>query len=69
MAENLAADVMAFGNRTTTGVVGIAWLLPILDQYGFADVAVSLLLNDAYPSIGHMAHQNMTTLCENFACT
>ena len=21
------------------------------------------------PSLGHMAHQNMTTLCENYACT
>eukprot|EP01045_Picozoa_sp_COSAG04_P021015 COSAG04_NODE_2216_length_4513_cov_3.037155_6_plen_56_part_00 len=23
----------------------------------------------ADPSLGHMAHQNMTTLCENWACT
>ena len=38
-------------------------------RYGYGDVALSVLLNDAYPSIGHMAHQNMTTLCENWACT
>lgn len=66
---NLAADVMSFGNKTTCGVTGIAWLLPILDAGGHSDIAISLLLNDAYPSLGHMAHQNMTTLCENYACT
>jgi hypothetical protein len=60
---------MTFGNRTTTGVVGMTWLFPMLDRYGYGDVALSVLLNDAYPSIGHMAYQNMTTLCENWACT
>lgn len=69
VAKNMAQDVMAFGNKTTAGVVGMAWLFPMLDQYGYSDVALSILLNDAYPSLGHMAHQNMTTLCENFGCT
>ena len=69
IARNLAEDVMAFGNKTTTGVVGIAFFLPMLDKYGYGDVALSTLLNDDYPSLGHMAHQNMTTLCENWACT
>jgi len=41
----------------------------MLDAGGHSDIAISLLLNDAYPSLGHMAHQNMTTLCENYACT
>lgn len=69
VAKNMADDVIAFGNRTTSGVVGMAWLFPMLDKYGFSDVALAILLNDAYPSLGHMAHQNMTTLCENLACT
>jgi hypothetical protein len=62
-------DVIAFGNKTTTGVVGIAWLFPALDAAGYSDTALEILLNDGYPSLGHMAHQNMTTLCENWACT
>jgi hypothetical protein len=69
VAKNLAEDVMSFGNKTTTGVVGIAFLFPMLDKYGYGDVGLATLLNDDYPSLGHMAHQNMTTLCENFACT
>ena len=32
-------------------------------------VALAILEGDMYPSIGHMAAQNMTTLCENWACT
>jgi len=69
VAANLAADIMAFGNRTTAGVVGMAWIFPMLDQYDYSDVALSVLIGDGYPSLGHMAHQNMTTLCENLACT
>lgn len=69
VAANLARDIMEFGNRTTGGVVGMAWIFPMLDQYEYSDVALSLLLGDGYPSLGHMAHQNMTTLCENLACT
>lgn len=69
IAQNLKDDVVAFGNKTTTGVVGIAFLFPVLDKFGYGDVGLATLLNDDYPSLGHMAHQNMTTLCENFACT
>ena len=69
VAKNLAEDVRTFGNKTTTGVVGIAFLFPALDAAGYSDVVLDTLLNDAYPSLGHMAHQNMTTLCENWACT
>lgn len=69
MADNLANDVVNFGHRTTTGVVGIAFLFDQLDRYGHGDIGMATLLNDAYPSLGHMAAQNMTTLCENWACT
>ena len=69
VASNLAKDVEQFGFKTTTGVVGIAWLFPALDAAGHSDVALRVLRGDAYPSIGFMIAQNMTTLCENFACT
>ena len=50
VAQSLVDDVRNFGNRTTTGVVGIAWLFPALDAYGFGEEALAVLLNDAYPS-------------------
>lgn len=69
VAAHLANGVVAFGNRSTSGVTGISFVLPMLGRYGYGDLALAVLLNDAYPSIGHMAHQNMTTLCENHAFT
>ena len=69
VARNLMLDVACFGNRTTTGVVGISFVLPALDAHGYGETALAMLLNDAYPSLGWFAHQNMTTLCENWACT
>eukprot|EP00966_Prymnesium_polylepis_P330532 7386166-Prymnesium_polylepis.1 len=69
VARNLMLDVAGFGNKTTTGIVGIAFLLPALDKHGYGEMALAMLLNDAYPSLGWFAHQNMTTLCENWACT
>eukprot|EP01051_Picozoa_sp_SAG22_P000174 SAG22_NODE_3_length_48349_cov_158.681180_35_plen_180_part_00 len=69
VADNLAADVRQFGNKTTAGVFGLAWLLPQLEKHGHGELALAILTGDQYPSIGHMAAQNMTTLCENWACT
>jgi len=37
-ADLLAADVIAFGGRPTGGVVGMAWVFPMLDRYGHDDV-------------------------------
>ena len=69
VAKSLADDVLAFGNRTTAGVTGMSVVFAMLDRYGYGDIALATLANDAYPSLGHMAHQNQTTLCENWACT
>jgi alpha-L-rhamnosidase len=69
VANNLADDVRRFGNKTTCGVTGLAWLMPQLEKYGHGELALAVLEGDQYPSLGHMAAQNMTTLCENWACT
>jgi alpha-L-rhamnosidase len=69
VAANLASDVQQFGDKTTAGVVGMAFVFPMLDQHGFGERALAILSDDAYPSFGHMAAQNMTTLCESLACT
>lgn len=69
VAKSLVSDVLAFKNRTTVGVVGMGFLFDQLDAAGYGDVALNVLRGDQYPSIGHMASQNWTTLCENLACT
>ena len=62
VADSLAADVRGFGNKTTAGVTGLAWLLPQLEQHGHGELALAILEGDEYPSVGHMAAQNMTQL-------
>ena len=46
VAQNLANDVMQFRNKTTTGVVGIGFLFPQLDKYGYGELALSTLVQD-----------------------
>lgn len=46
VAQNLANDVMHFRNKTTTGVVGIGFLFPQLDKYGYGELALSTLVQD-----------------------
>jgi alpha-L-rhamnosidase len=69
VAASLAADVVSFGNRTTSGVVGMGPLFPALDEWGYDALALAVLRGDRFPSIGFMAAQNWTTLCENLGCT
>merc|ERR1712048_746716 len=49
VAANLAADVKNFGDKTTCGVVGMAWLFPVLDAYGYSERALAVLEGDMYP--------------------
>ena len=67
--NNLVADIRAFGNKTTCGITGMAFLFDALEAANHGVVGLDILQNDGYPSMGWFAHQNMTTLCENLACT
>ena len=49
VADNLAADVRAFGNKMTTGITGLAWMLPQLEKYGHGETALAVLQGDQYP--------------------
>ena len=48
-------------------IVLILWVCSMLDtltRFGAADVALSILLNDTYPSLGYMVSEGATTLWE-----
>jgi hypothetical protein len=64
LVENIAAN----DGRFTFGIVGSAWLFPALESSGHGDIGLSILMTDTYPSVGHFLVENMTTLCENWAC-
>ncbi|MGB9893825.1 MAG: alpha-L-rhamnosidase C-terminal domain-containing protein, partial [Candidatus Saccharicenans sp.] len=49
-----------------TGVIGTRFLLDVLSQYGFQDVALRIILQDSYPGWGYMIKEGATTLWERW---
>jgi alpha-L-rhamnosidase len=64
--EYLGADIRRRGMRLSTGFLGTPYLLDVLADTGQADVAVSLLLQAAYPSWGYMLAKGATTMWERW---
>jgi alpha-L-rhamnosidase len=62
----LAERVEEVGVRPLTGLMGISHLLPALARAGREDLAVSLLLQSAWPSWGFMLANGATTLWERW---
>ena len=66
--KQLVADILQKGHMTC-GIIGAAWLLPVLSTTGHHDVAVSLATSITYPSWGWMFNnqwENATTVWESF---
>lgn len=62
---NLVTNIMTGGDgHITCGVIGISWLMEVLSDNGFADVAWLLATNKTYPSWGYMAENGATTVWE-----
>ena len=64
--EHLAADIVKRGMKLSTGFLGTPYLLDVLADAGQEDVAVSLLLQAAYPSWGYMLAKGATTMWERW---
>lgn len=65
-AEHLAADIKKRDLHLSTGFVGVSYLLPVLSEMGYNDIAYSLLLNDTYPSWGYSIKNGATTIWERW---
>ena len=63
---HLAADIRRRGMKLSTGFLGTPYLLDVLVDNGQTDVAVSLLLQAAYPSWGYMLAKGATTMWERW---
>ena len=62
----LAADIRQRGMKLSTGFLGTPYLLDVLSDTGQADIAVTLLLQAAYPSWGYMLAKGATTMWERW---
>ena len=61
VVKNIVADNK---NHVSCGVIGISWLLRVLSENGYGDVAYALATQKTYPSWGYMAEQGATTIWE-----
>jgi alpha-L-rhamnosidase len=69
IAANLAADVVSKGDLLATGANGSAWILPILTEAGYGDLAYKVATNPAYPGWAHWFEQcGATTMWEAWEC-
>jgi alpha-L-rhamnosidase len=65
-ARYLVEDIQLRGWHLATGFVGVGYLLPVLTELGYADVAYRLLLQESYPSWGYSIRQGATTIWERW---
>jgi alpha-L-rhamnosidase len=63
---HLATEIRQRGMRLSTGFLGTPYLLDVLADTGQAEIAVSLLLQAAYPSWGYMLTKGATTMWERW---
>lgn len=64
--EYLTKDIASKGNRLSTGFVGVSHLLPVLSDNGCADLAMTLLLQDEFPSWLYSVKHGATTIWERW---
>lgn len=67
--RNLVADIEAKSYHLDTGMVGTKYLLPVLTENGYADVAYKILTQNTYPSWGYWVEQGATTTWELYENT
>jgi hypothetical protein len=65
-AEHLVKNIRDRGWHLSTGFVGVCYLLPVLSDNGFDEIAYRLLLCDTYPSWLYSIKNGATTVWERW---
>ncbi|WP_176444669.1 family 78 glycoside hydrolase catalytic domain [Paenibacillus herberti] len=65
-AEHLVENIKNKNWHLSTGFLGIGYLLPVLTEAGYPEVAYRLLTNDTYPSWGYSIKNGATTVWERW---
>ncbi|SDT43572.1 Ig-like domain (group 2) [Paenibacillaceae bacterium GAS479] len=65
-AEYLVENINNKNGHLSTGFLGIGYLLPVLTEAGYPELAYRLLTNDTYPSWGYSIKNGATTLWERW---
>jgi alpha-L-rhamnosidase len=65
-ADRLAEMIHENGDRLTTGFLGTPYLLHVLEQYGYTDLAYTLLFQNKLPSWLYAVEHGATTMWEHW---
>lgn len=63
---NLVERIHDFGDKISTGFLGTPYILHVLAEYGYADLAYKLLLEKEYPSWMYPITKGATTIWEHW---
>lgn len=66
VGEHLVRLVHAADDHLRTGFLGTPYIVRVLDQLGYSDLAVELLLKESYPSWFYSINQGATTMWERW---
>ncbi len=65
-ADHLVRTIRRKDYHLSTGFVGVSYLLPVLCDHGYSEIAYRLLLNETYPSWGYSIKNGATTIWERW---
>ncbi|MDE6398526.1 MAG: glycoside hydrolase family 78 protein [Clostridiales bacterium] len=66
VAENLVADIAKKAYHSDSGILGARYLLPVLCDYGYENVAYRVIGQKSYPSWGYWIANGATSAWETF---
>ena len=64
VADNIADNVIEREKHPSTGFLGTGYILPMLSEYGYHDLAYEVATQTTYPSWGYMAENGATSIWE-----
>ena len=64
VAGNVASDVVKRNTHPSTGFLGTGYILPLLSDYGYHDLAYEVATQTSYPSWGYMIKKGATSIWE-----
>ncbi len=67
--ENLVDDIIKKDGHLNTGILGTKYILQVLTEYGFGDVAYTIATKTDYPSWGYWIENGATTNWESWETT
>jgi alpha-L-rhamnosidase len=64
VVDNIATDIVKRDKHPSTGFLGTGYILPILSNWGYHELAYEVATQTTYPSWGYMVKKGATTIWE-----